>query len=55
MIEYTVSDGACVLRLSVPPLNTITFLLLSELRAALGRANLDPEVQGIILAGQCAP
>jgi 3-hydroxyacyl-CoA dehydrogenase len=52
MIEYTVSDGACVLRLSVPPLNTITFLLLNELRAALGRANLDPEVQGIILTGQ---
>ena len=52
MIEYTVSDGACVLRLSVPPLNTITFLLLNELRAALARANLDPEVRGIILTGQ---
>jgi 3-hydroxyacyl-CoA dehydrogenase len=52
MIEYTVSDGAFVLRLSVPPLNTITFPLLNELQAALGRANLDPEVQGIILTGQ---
>ncbi len=51
MIEYTVSDGVCVLRLNAPPLNAITFLLLEELRAAIGRANLDPEVRAIILTG----
>ena len=51
MIAYTVSDGVCVLRLDAPPLNTITPPLLDELRAAVRRANLEPEVRGIILAG----
>ena len=51
MVEYTVSDGVCVLRLNSPPLNAITFALLDELRAALGRANLDPEVQGVVITG----
>jgi 3-hydroxyacyl-CoA dehydrogenase len=52
MIESTVSGGVGVLRLSAPPLNTITFPLLDELRAAVRRANLDPEVRGIVLTGR---
>jgi 3-hydroxyacyl-CoA dehydrogenase len=51
MIEYTVSDGVCVLRLRAPPVNAITFALLEQLRAAIDRANLDPEVGLIILTG----
>jgi enoyl-CoA hydratase/carnithine racemase len=51
MIQYTVSDGVCVLRLNAPPLNTITFLLLGELQAALGRASVDPDVRGIVITG----
>ena len=51
MIEYSVSDGTCVLCLSVPPANTITFALLDELQAAMRRANADAQVRGIILTG----
>ena len=52
MIEFTVSDGVCVLRLSAPPANTITFPLLDELGAAIRGANAQDEVRGIILTGR---
>jgi len=51
MIEYSVSDAVCVLRLSSPPVNAITFSLLDELRASIRRANSDAEVRGIVLTG----
>ena len=51
MIDYDVSDGICVLRLNGPPVNTITFALLEALADAVGRANSDPEVRGILLTG----
>ena len=35
MIDYTLSDGVVTLRLQSPPVNTITFALLDELRAAV--------------------
>jgi enoyl-CoA hydratase/carnithine racemase len=52
MIESTLSDGVCVLRLSAPPANTITFPLLDELRAAIRRANAQDEIRGIVLTGR---
>ncbi|MEW6354789.1 MAG: 3-hydroxyacyl-CoA dehydrogenase NAD-binding domain-containing protein [Planctomycetota bacterium] len=51
MIDYSVSDGVCLLRLNTPPLNTITFELLDELRECVRRANADAAVQGIIITG----
>jgi 3-hydroxyacyl-CoA dehydrogenase len=51
MIGYDVSDGVCVLRLKAPPLNTIGFSLLEELRAAIRRAGSDGRVRGIVIAG----
>jgi len=51
MIECTVSDGVCVLRLNAPPLNTMTFPLLDELRAAVRRADAAPAVRGIVITG----
>lgn len=51
MIQYTVSDGICLLRLDAPPVNALTLPLLDALRAAIGRANAEPGVRGIVLAG----
>ena len=51
MIEYSKSDGVCILRLDDPPLNAIGFELLEELVAAVGRANADEDVHGIIVTG----
>jgi len=51
MIEYSVTDGLCVLRLDNPPRNAITFELLDELRAAVERANTDDNVSGIVITG----
>jgi 3-hydroxyacyl-CoA dehydrogenase len=51
MIHYTVSDGICLLRLDAPPVNALTLPLLEALRAAIERANAEPEVRGIVLAG----
>ena len=51
MIEYTLSDSICILRLAAPPVNTIGFSLLEALVAAVGRANRDPAVRGIVLTG----
>ena len=50
-IEHDVGDGVCVLRLSAPPVNAITFELLEQLRASIRRANADPEVQGVVITG----
>jgi 3-hydroxyacyl-CoA dehydrogenase len=50
-IRYRVSDGVCVLQLDSPPLNTITFELLEELRSALRRATKDAEAGGIVITG----
>ena len=52
MIVYGVSGGVAVLGLSAPPFNMITFALLDDLRAAIGRANLDPQVRGIVITGR---
>jgi len=51
MIDYSVSDGLCILRLDNPPLNAMTFALLDELRAAISRANEDDGVSGIVITG----
>ena len=51
MIEYEVSGGVCVLRLSDPPLNAFTFELLDELRSLIDRANADHAVRGVVIAG----
>ena len=51
MIDYGVSDGVCLLRLDAPPVNAIGPALLDALRAAIGRANEDAAVRGIIVAG----
>jgi len=52
MIDYSVSDGVCVLRLDSPPVNAITFELLGGLRAAIARASADPDVRGVAIAGK---
>ena len=51
MIDHTLQDGLCVLRLDAPPLNVITPAMLEELREALRRATEDAAVRGIVLTG----
>ncbi len=51
MIEYSKSDGVCILRLDDPPLNAIGFELLEALGPAVDRANADEDVRGIIVTG----
>ena len=51
MLDSQVSDGVCLLRLNSPPMNTLTFRLLDQLRAAIHRANADPDVAAIVIAG----
>jgi len=51
MIEYSKSDGICIVRLNNPPLNAIGFELLEELVAAVSRANAEEDVRGIIVTG----
>ncbi len=51
MIQYNVSGGVSILRLDSPPLNTLSFALLEELRAAVDRANSDGQVRGIVVTG----
>ena len=51
MIQYNVTDSVCVLTLDAPPVNTITLETLGELVAAVGRANADPAVRGIVITG----
>jgi len=49
MIEYSKSDGFCILRLNNPPINAIGFELLEALVAAVSRANADEDVRGIVV------
>ena len=51
MIDYSITEGLCILRLDNPPLNAITFEMLDELRAAIARANDDDSVTGIVITG----
>ena len=51
MIAYDVSDGVCVLGLSAPPLNALTFELLDRLRSLIGQANSDAAVRGLVITG----
>jgi 3-hydroxyacyl-CoA dehydrogenase len=51
MIDYTISDGICLLRLNNPPVNALDFGLLDALVASIDRANRDDAVKGIIIAG----
>ncbi len=51
MIQQSVSDGICVLRLNAPPVNSITYALLEALCAAVRQAASDPAVRGIVVAG----
>lgn len=51
MIEFSVAEGLCTLRLNAPPLNTISLALLEQLRTAIRRANTDAGVCGIIVTG----
>ena len=51
MVQYGVADGVALLRFDAPPLNTITLALLEHLRAALGRANRETAVRGIVITG----
>ncbi|MCX7824143.1 MAG: 3-hydroxyacyl-CoA dehydrogenase NAD-binding domain-containing protein [Verrucomicrobiae bacterium] len=48
---YSISNGLCILRLNAPPVNAITLTMLEELRAAIGQAQDDPRVGGIIITG----
>ena len=52
MIDYSTSDGICSLRLDNPPLNAITFDLLTELQAGIGAAGADADVRGIVILGR---
>jgi len=51
MIEYSVSEGLCVLRLDNPPLNAITFELLDKLCTAVSQAGADDSVNRIVITG----
>ncbi|MCX6865041.1 MAG: 3-hydroxyacyl-CoA dehydrogenase NAD-binding domain-containing protein [Verrucomicrobia bacterium] len=51
LIDYSVADGVCVLRLNAPPVNWLTLPLLEELRVAVRRANLDAEVRRLVIMG----
>jgi len=51
MVECSVADGMCVLRLNAPPVNAITYELLDALCAAVRRAASDAAVRSIVLTG----
>ena len=48
MIETHVSDGICVVRLSAPPLNTLSFELLDRLTATIQQVNGDSALRGAV-------
>ncbi len=54
MVESEIVDRVCLLTLNVPPLNTITLELLSELRESIQRACEDATVKGIVITGDAA-
>jgi 3-hydroxyacyl-CoA dehydrogenase/enoyl-CoA hydratase/carnithine racemase len=51
MVDYSISDNICILRLNNPPLNAINFQLLDDLTESLKRANENEIVKGIIITG----
>jgi len=51
LVDYERRGDIAVLRLNAPPVNAITFAALDELRAAVRRANADPEVHGLVITG----
>jgi 3-hydroxyacyl-CoA dehydrogenase len=51
MIDYQLSNDLCVLRLDCPPVNAISLPALAELRAAVRRANSDPQARAIVITG----
>ncbi len=51
MIETHVSDGICVVRLSAPPLNTLSFELLDQLTATVQQINGDGALRGAVVIG----
>ena len=53
-IEYNVSGSLCVLRFNWPPANMIGLEGLEELREAIGKANSDDLVQGILITGSAS-
>jgi 3-hydroxyacyl-CoA dehydrogenase len=50
-IDFSVTEGRCVLRLNNPPVNTITLSMLEEFRSALRRANADDSVRSLVITG----
>lgn len=50
-IDYSVTEGRCVLRLHNPPVNTLTLAMLEEFRSALRRANADASVRNVVITG----
>lgn len=51
MIQQSISEGVCLLRLAAPPVNAITPALLGELRDAVRQAASDAAVSGVVVAG----
>jgi len=51
MLESSVINGLCVLRLASPPLNTLSIALLERLCQAIKSACSNAAVQGIVLIG----
>jgi 3-hydroxyacyl-CoA dehydrogenase len=51
MIRRSLEDGACVLRLDVPPRNLLTPPLLEEIRREVVEAGRDSAVRGIVICG----
>jgi 3-hydroxyacyl-CoA dehydrogenase len=51
MIERSVADGVCVLRLAAPAASAITLELLDALRTAVGAAAADPAVGALVITG----
>ena len=51
MIEYNESDGVCLLRLTAPPVNALSFELLEQLKTVIERANADGGVARIVIIG----
>lgn len=52
MIEYSLSDDVCVLRLHNPPQNAISFALLEALVQGVEQANADEDVRAIVVTGR---
>ena len=51
MIEYSCRDAVATIRLAAPPRNVLSLELLEALVAAVHRAEDDPAVRGIVIAG----